>query len=128
MAEMHASLASSPNWTARTGEVRRRRQWSKAEKLAIVQESHEPGARVADVALRHNVSRSHLSLWRKQAAEGVLTLTPRKGDMVPAAEYRALQEEVRELQRMLGRKTMEAEYLRREIFMLQAQAHTDPVS
>jgi transposase len=50
--------------------------------------------------------------------------------LVPAAEYRALQEEVRELQRMLGRKTMEAEYLRREIFMLQAQAqaHTDPVS
>ena len=31
---------------------------------------------------------------------------------MPASEYRALQEQVRELQRMLGKKAMEAEILR----------------
>ena len=32
--------------------------------------------------------------------------------MVPASEYRALENQVRELQRMLGKKTMENEILR----------------
>ena len=32
--------------------------------------------------------------------------------MVPASEYRSLQSQVRELQRLLGKKTMEAEILK----------------
>ncbi len=32
--------------------------------------------------------------------------------VVPASDYRALQEQVRELQRRLGKKTMEAEILK----------------
>ena len=32
--------------------------------------------------------------------------------MVPASEYRALQHQVRELQRLLGKKTLENEVLR----------------
>ncbi len=35
--------------------------------------------------------------------------------MVPASEYRALENQVRELQRMLGKKTMENEILREAI-------------
>lgn len=33
------------------------------------------------------------------------------GEVVPASEYRALQAQVSELQRMLGKKTVEAEIL-----------------
>ena len=43
-----------------TGRERRRR-WSVVEKLRIVAESHESGARVCDVAARHDVSPSLLS-------------------------------------------------------------------
>jgi transposase len=54
-----------------TGRERRRR-WSVAEKLRIVAESREPGARVCDVAARHDVSPSLLHGWRYLARQGRL--------------------------------------------------------
>lgn len=43
---------------------------------------------------------------RRQAASGALTATRAGGEVVAASEYRALENQVRELQRMLGKKTM----------------------
>jgi transposase len=54
-----------------TGRERRRR-WSVVEKLRIVAESQEPGARVCDVAARHDVSPSLLHGWRHLARQGRL--------------------------------------------------------
>jgi transposase len=53
--------------------VERRRRWSAADKLRIVAEADEPGAKVAEVARRHEISRSILWAWRKQARAGRLT-------------------------------------------------------
>jgi len=53
--------------------VERRRRWSVADKLRIVAEADEPGAKVAEVARRHEISRSILWAWRKQARAGELT-------------------------------------------------------
>jgi transposase len=55
--------------------VERRRRWSAADKLWIVAEADEPGAKVAEVARRHEVSRSILWTWRKQARAGRLTMS-----------------------------------------------------
>ena len=55
--------------------VERRRRWSVADKLRIVAEADEPGAKVAEVARRHEVSRSILWTWRKQARAGRLTMS-----------------------------------------------------
>ncbi len=52
--------------------VERRRQWRVEDKLRIVAEAERPGARFADVARRHEVSRSVLWMWRKQARAGAL--------------------------------------------------------
>jgi transposase len=54
-----------------TGRERRRR-WGASEKLRIVAESQETGARVCDVAARHDVSPSLLHGWRRLAREGRL--------------------------------------------------------
>jgi transposase len=43
----------------------RRRRWSEADKLAIVRESLEPGALVAVVARRYDVSTGLLYTWRR---------------------------------------------------------------
>ncbi len=51
---------------------RERRQWSTAEKLRIVEETHEPGVRVCDVAARHGLCESLLFAWRRQVREGLL--------------------------------------------------------
>ena len=53
--------------------VERRRRWSAADKLRIVAEADEPGSKVAEVARRHEISRSILWTWRKQARAGELT-------------------------------------------------------
>jgi transposase len=49
-----------------TGPVRRRR-WTTDEKVRILMESLAPGARIADVARRHNLNRGLLQAWRRQA-------------------------------------------------------------
>ncbi len=45
--------------------------------------------------------------WRTFAAQGALTATASQEEVVPASEYRALQNQVKELQRLLGKETME---------------------
>jgi len=50
----------------------RRRRWTTAEKLRIVEESLAPGANVVEVARRHDVHRNLLTAWRRLARTGVL--------------------------------------------------------
>jgi len=90
----------------------RRRRWTAAEKVAIVNETYEPGVTVSLVARRHGNAPNQLFHWRKLAAQGALTAAGRGEEVVPASDYRALQNQVRELQRLLGKKTLEAEVLR----------------
>ena len=59
--------------------VERRRRWSVADKLRIVAEADEAGATVAEVARRHEISRSILWTWRKQARTGRLTMSDPPG-------------------------------------------------
>ena len=51
----------------------RRRRWTVAEKLAIVREAFAPGALVADVARRRDVSRAQVYQWRAALREGRLS-------------------------------------------------------
>ena len=54
----------------------RRRRWTTAEQLRIVEESLAPGARVVEVAGRHDVHRNLLTVWRRQARTGALSGVP----------------------------------------------------
>ena len=58
-----------------TGRERRRR-WSAEEKLRIVAETEEAGARVTEVAARHGVYPGLLFTWRRQARDGLLLAPP----------------------------------------------------
>ena len=53
--------------------------------------------------------------WRRLMAQGALTAAGAGEEVVPASEYRALETQVRELQRLLGKKTMENEILREAV-------------
>lgn len=92
--------------------VQRRRRWTAAEKVRMVEETHEPGATVSLVARRHGVAPNQLFTWRRLVAQGALTAAGAGEAVVPASDYRALQNQVRELQRLLGKKTLEAEILK----------------
>ena len=54
----------------------RRRRWTTAEKLRIVEESLAPAASVVGVARRHDVHPNLLTVWRRQARTGVLACEP----------------------------------------------------
>jgi transposase len=54
-----------------TGRERRRR-WSVEDKLRIVAETQEAGARVSAVAARNGLCESLLFAWRRQVREGTL--------------------------------------------------------
>ena len=92
--------------------VQRRRRWSAEEKAAIVQETYAPWMSVSLVARRHGIGPGQLFRWRRLYAEGALSAVGAGEEVVPASEYRALQSQVRELQRLLGKKTLENEILR----------------
>jgi transposase len=51
----------------------RRRRWTVEEKLRIVAESNEPGARIGDIAARHDLYPGLLFTWRRQVRNGTLT-------------------------------------------------------
>ena len=91
--------------------VQRRRRWTAAEKVRMVEETFEPGMTVSLVARRHGVAPNQLFAWRRLVAQGALTAAGSGEEVVPASDYRALQSQVRELQRLLGKKTLEAEIL-----------------
>lgn len=64
------------------------------------------------VARRYGIQPNQLFTWRKLATQGALTATAAEEDVVPASEYSALQNQVKELQCLLGKKTMEGEILK----------------
>ena len=91
------------------------RRWSAQEKAALVKETYEPGMSVSLVARKHGISASQLFSWRKLEREGALVAVHSGESVVPASELAAARAQIAQLQRMLGKKTMEAEILREAI-------------
>jgi transposase len=92
--------------------VQRRRRWSSREKLAIVEEAEMPEISVSAVARKHGVSPSMVFTWRRLAREGKLTAISAGEEVVAVSEVRHLKARIRELERILGKKTLENEILK----------------
>ncbi|WP_425273624.1 IS3 family transposase [Pseudomonas baetica] len=93
----------------------RRRRWSPEQKLAMVRESLEPGQSVSVLARRNGINANQLFLWRKLYQDGSLSAVSAGEAVVPASELSDALKQIRELQRMLGKKTMEAEILKEAV-------------
>lgn len=93
----------------------RRRRRSSEEKLAMIQETYEPGKTVSWVARRHGVNANQLFRWRKLHQEGSLAAVQAGEDVVPASQLAAALREIKALQRLLGKKAMENEILREAV-------------
>ena len=94
-----------------TGTVRRR-HWTTEQKLQIIEESFQPGESVSSAARRRGVAPNLLYRWRRLMTEGGAAAVGSDEPVVGSSEMRRLEDRIRDLERLLGRKTMELEILR----------------
>lgn len=90
----------------------RRRRWTAEQKKVMVLETEQPGMSVSVVARKYEVQPNQLFRWRRLFHEGALTAVRADEELVPSSEVKELKRRIRELERMLGRKTMETEILK----------------
>ncbi len=67
------------------------------------------------VARQHGVAASQLFNWRKLEREGALTAVSAGESVVPASDLAAARAQIAQLQRLLGKKTMENEILKEAV-------------
>jgi transposase len=89
---------------------------SLTEKLGIVRESLIPGASAADVSKSHGISLSMLYRWRKAYRDMIATdLTLSAGESMAHDNVAGLRLQVRNLERLLGQRTLEIALLRERL-------------
>jgi transposase len=95
--------------------VQRRRKFSPEEKRAMVEEAEQLGNSVSVVARKYSINPNQLFRWRRLMREGALSAVGADEQVVPASEVKDLKARIRELERLLGKKTMEVEILKEAI-------------
>lgn len=92
-----------------------RKHFSAEQKVAVVRASFEPGVIIAEVARQHDVGVSTLIKWRKLASEGSLMGVKDNDAVVSASEHKKLKKQNEQLQRLLGKKSLQIEILQEAI-------------
>jgi transposase len=101
--------------------IARRRRFTIEQKLAVVAETMQPGMSISYVARRHGLSPSLVFRWRQLMSEGGKEAVRVDDGVVGVSEVRRLEERVRDLERMLGRKTLEVEILKEALDLARAK-------
>jgi len=95
--------------------VERRRRWAPEEKRAMVQETYQPGLSVSIIARKYGIFPSQLFYWRRLMENGALKGIESREEVVPISELKAMEKRVRELERALGRATLDVEILKEAV-------------
>ena len=119
-------LAPAPRVEVITS-VQRRRRWTAAEKVRLVEEAVQPGSSVSFVARRYGLSPSLLFRWKRRLIEGGREAVQADEDVVGASKVRELERRVRDLERLLGRKTMGLEILKEALDLARAKKPALPL-
>ena len=90
----------------------RRRRWLSSEKLRIVEETLDSRESISVVARRNGVAPNLLYRWRRLMLEGGSITVVGDDDVTSNRTVRQMEERIRELERQLGRKTLEVEILK----------------
>jgi transposase len=90
----------------------RRRRWSSAEKLRIVEETLDGRDSISVVARRNGVAPDLLYRWRRLMLEGGSVAVTGDDEVTSNRTVRQMEDRIWELERQLGRKTMEVEILK----------------
>ncbi len=89
-----------------------RNRWTHTQKLRMVEESMQPGNSVSRIARQHGVSPAMLYKWRRLMLDGGSAAVEADEQVVSMTEVKVLRKRIRELERSLGRKTLENDILK----------------
>jgi transposase len=90
----------------------RRRSFTTSQKEAILAEAARPGSTISAVARQYGISPSLVFRWKSMQDAGAIAGLDADEPVVAASEVKELRGKVRELERLLGKKTMENEILK----------------
>jgi transposase len=102
----------------------RRRRWPATEKLRIVEETLEDGASISVVARRNGVAPNLLYRWRRLMLDGGAVAVSEDDDVTSNRAVRQMEDRIRELERQLGRKTLEVEILKEALDKTRSKKRT----
>ena len=103
--------------------VQRRRRYTGQEKAQFVAMTMQPGSSVSSVARQYGITPSLLFKWKKLIQDGGVTAVEANDQVVSVSDYNSLLKKVKQLEQMLGRKTVEAEILKDALEIAQAKKY-----
>jgi transposase len=98
-----------------------RRRYTTEQKKMILDEARRPGQSISAVARRFGISPSLVFNWQRQMEDGGQRALDAGEAVLPESEAKMLRAKVRELERLLGKKTMEAEILKEAMEIARAK-------
>jgi transposase len=99
-------------WIEVITSVQRRRCWSAEQKQALVPEAEQPGMSISLVARKYGIQPNQLFKWQRLMQKGASIALGANEPVFAVSEVRALRAEILELERLLGKKTMDVEILK----------------
>ncbi len=98
-----------------------RRSYTAEQKRIVLEEAAKPGNSISGVARQFGISPSLVFLWKRQMDDGAHQALAAGEAVVPESEAELLRSKVRELKRLLGKKTMEVEILKEAVEVAHAK-------
>lgn len=89
-----------------------RKRWTSAQKLRMVEESMKSGNSVSRIARQNAISPALFYKWRKLMLEEGTTAVETDEREASISEVKASKKRIKELERSLGRKTLENDILK----------------
>jgi transposase len=101
--------------TIQTAEPGRRRRFTPEQKRAFLDEATRTGGSISEVARRYGLSPSMLFQWKRAMDDATKKGLKANEKVVPESEVKKLKARIRELERALGKKSMQVEILEEAI-------------
>jgi transposase len=105
----------SETMNIRSPQSNRKRHFTLEQKLALLRAAAAAGSSISQVGRQHGIAPSLLFQWRKAMENGEEKGLEAGEDVVPASQLKQAEARIRELERMLGKKTMENEILQEAV-------------
>lgn len=90
----------------------RRRRFTPEQKRALLDEAARPGSSISEVSRQYGVAPSLLFQWKRVMDDATSKGLKGNEKVHPESEVKKLKARIRDLERALGRKTMENEILK----------------